>query len=343
MSLQHDAISDVLSKAGKTLVAADKEVLETNEIRVEWFPQAMMVPIEPDAWTMVVAHEFFDALPSYIFERTSDGFREVLVDIERPTEGQSGTTTIKASDLAKARRDAISSAEPVPKFRHVLSAQPTPWSMLLAERNPRYQMLQPGQRVEISSDGWGIARRAAELVAGRAARQPKAEEEKDSEEQRRAKEAARMQPRSKGGVGVIVDYGDDKAFGGSFRAFKTHNQVDPLEAPGTADLTCNVDFAHLRNAVETTEARALGPMFQSHFLRALGLEQRLEALANNATDEGRRRDIESSGQRLVDPSGMGGQYKAFGIVAEAGGEVAQHNGAEAPQNKSPTKCYPFEM
>lgn len=68
MSVQHDALDEVLSSAGKKLVSADKENLEEDEIRIEWFPQAMSVPIENDVWSMVVAHEFFDALPSFIFE-----------------------------------------------------------------------------------------------------------------------------------------------------------------------------------------------------------------------------------------------------------------------------------
>lgn len=36
------------------------------------------------------------------------------------------------------------------------------------------------------------------------------------------------------------------------QAFKNHKIVDPLENPGTADLTSNVDFLHLKSAIQTT-------------------------------------------------------------------------------------------
>lgn len=83
----------------------------------------------------------------------------------------------------------------------------------------------------------------------------------------------------KRGCGLIVDYGDEKAFGASFRvrffvlslsqtltsshsicglyttpmqAFKDHKIVDPLLTPGQCDLTANVDFAYLKEAMKGT-------------------------------------------------------------------------------------------
>ena len=34
-----------------------------------------------------------------------------------------------------------------------------------------------------------------------------------------------------------------------FRAFRNHKQVDPLELPGTSDLTADVDFSYLKSQV----------------------------------------------------------------------------------------------
>jgi SAM-dependent MidA family methyltransferase len=222
MQVQHDAIADALSKAGKKLVAADKEVLEDDEIRIEWFPLIDSVPIQNDTWSMVVAHEFFDALPMHIFERTSDGFREVLVDVERENQRKGGITILKPGDFNlvgnRPSKQADSRTLEIPKFRYVLSSTPTPWSLLLAARNPRFQALQPGQRVEISPEGWAAARRMGELVAGRAAREKQTEEQdENSIEARKVKEMERLKGGSMGGAGLIIDYGDDKAFGGSFR------------------------------------------------------------------------------------------------------------------------------
>jgi SAM-dependent MidA family methyltransferase len=337
MAMQHDAIRDALTKAGKKIVGADQEVLQANEIRVEWFPLVDGVPIKADTWSMVVAHEFFDALPTHIFERTGDGFREVLVDVDRPSQRKGGITVLKPGDIALAR-SARSTNTPTevgpPKFRYVLSSSATPWSTLLAARNPRFQVLQPGQRVEISPEGWAAARRVGELVAGRAARGVESQEKKDGAAIK-AKEADRLKQDTKGGAGLIIDYGDEKAFGSSFRAFKSHQIVDPLTAPGTADLTANVDFLHLKSAIATSDARSLGPMFQSHFLKALGMDQRVDALTKNATDDKRKKEMISAANRLVDPTGMGAQYKVMGITAEqtkAGESSAEGN-----------KCYPFEM
>jgi SAM-dependent MidA family methyltransferase len=219
MAMQHDAIRDALAKAGKKIVGADQEILQFDEIRVEWFPLIDGVPIKDDTWSMVVAHEFFDALPTHIFERTGDGFREVLVDVERSDQRRGGITVLKPADIALARSsrsDAPGTSTGPPKFRYVLSSSPTPWSTLLAARNPRFQVLQPGQRVEISPEAWAAARRVAELVAGRAARGVEGQEKKD-EKASQAKEAERLKQGSKGGAGLIIDYGDDKAFGASFR------------------------------------------------------------------------------------------------------------------------------
>ena len=213
--MQHDAISEALAKAGKKLVGADKEQLDDDEVRVEWFPLIDSVPIQNDTWSMVVAHEFFDALPIHIFERTSNGFREVLVDVERPNEKTGGITILRPGDLVKPRSEANTGP---PKFRHVLSSTATPWSLLLAERNARFQVVQPGQRVEVSPEAWATARRIGELVAGRKAmeRQVDGLDEK-LEAVSKEREEERRKGGSKGGVGLIIDYGDEKAFGRSFR------------------------------------------------------------------------------------------------------------------------------
>ncbi|CAO1623462.1 unnamed protein product [Parajaminaea phylloscopi] len=325
MRLQLAAIESALSAAGKRIAMpdADPGSLTGDEVMVEYFPLVDSLPVLPDQWTMLVAHEFFDALPIHIFEKTVQGWREVLVDVtDRQANGsspakQSGVTTIKVSDLrGKKSQGGGGATGDRGQFRHVLSPTETPWARLLAASNPRLQSLQPGQRVEISPESWAAARKVGELVAGRPASMPPAAAKELGQDEDTAKkvEADRIKGSTAGGAALIVDYGDEKAFGGSFRAFKSHAIVDPLEKPGTADLTANVDFAYLKNALATTDARSMGPMFQSHFLASLGLSQRVEALVRaNAASPEKASGIESAAKRLVDPTGMGGQYKVLGI------------------------------
>ena len=53
-------------------------------IRTEWWGSVGEVPPSEDEFTVVVAHEFFDAMPIHVFENTPHGWREVLVDIADP-------------------------------------------------------------------------------------------------------------------------------------------------------------------------------------------------------------------------------------------------------------------
>lgn len=76
-------------------------------------------------------------------------------------------------------------------------------------------------------------------------------------------------------------------------------------------------------------------MFQSHFLKALGLDQRVEALTKNAKDKERQNEMQSAANRLVDPTGMGAQYKVMAITAE------QTTQGEAKRKGN--QVYPFEM
>lgn len=55
-----------------------------------------------------------------------------------------------------------------------------------------------------------------------------------------------------GGAALIVDYGGDGSSGGdSLRGFWRHTQVHPLSRPGEVDVTADVDFGALREAVNS--------------------------------------------------------------------------------------------
>ena len=85
--------------------------------------------------SLIVAHEFFDALPIYKFERTEEGWRELVVDLE---EDEASTY----------------------HFRFVLAPGPTQASRAFAE-HPAYEHFKPGERIEISPDSFRVAHEMA--------------------------------------------------------------------------------------------------------------------------------------------------------------------------------------
>lgn len=78
-----------------------------------------------------------------------------------------------------------------------------------------------------------------------------------------------------GGFSLFADYGHSGEKGGTFRAFKKHKLHDPLEDPGTADLTADVDFSYLRKFT-SKEVGVYGPITQEKFLTNMGIGYRLQ-------------------------------------------------------------------
>lgn len=345
MELQLSAIKEALSAVGKKVVSADEEKEAGQDgIVVEWFPSIDLIPVVEDEFTILTAHEFFDALPTHIFEKHQDGkFREVLVGIKP----KSSITILKPGDDLNAKEREKE------ELGFVLSPAPTPWAQMLVQNNPRFKHLQPGQRVEVSPEVWAIARRVGELVAGRPAAAPstlpntppstapagsmEAEAERKIEEDRLAaekqRELTRLSTPSLGGISLIIDYGGDSAYGSSFRAFKQHQLVPVFDSPGSVDLTVNVDFLHLKSALQTTDSRYLGPLDQADFLVGMGLQMRTEKLVQGkGVEDGKR--IKSAANRLVDETGMGGQYRVMAVAAGS-----SRGGVEGED----PDIYPFEF
>lgn len=83
--------------------------------------------------------------------------------------------------------------------------------------------MKDGQRVEISPEGWAVSRRIGELISGRESKSSPVSKESWERFSGSEKDAFRQieQDRTKndtqGGSALVVDYGDEKAFGGSFR------------------------------------------------------------------------------------------------------------------------------
>jgi len=107
-----------------------------------------------------------------------------------------------------------------------------------------------------------------------------------------------------GGLALIADYGSMNQQD-SFRAFRKHKQVHPLDLPGSADLTADVDFKYLSTQI-SGDCSWFGPITQSHFLHSSGIVTRCEQLLKGGEDE---KSIVAAYQTLTHPDKMGERFK----------------------------------
>ncbi|MBK5909963.1 hypothetical protein CCR85_00450 [Rhodothalassium salexigens] len=118
-----------------------------------------------------------------------------------------------------------------------------------------------------------------------------------------------------GGAALIVDYGyAGPGWGDTFQAVAAHRPVDPLAAPGAADLTAHVDFTALARAAHAAGAAAVGPVDQGTFLDRLGLGLRAGALKARA-GAAQAAAIDAAVARLTAPEQMGTLFKALALTA----------------------------
>lgn len=116
------------------------------------------------------------------------------------------------------------------------------------------------------------------------------------------------------GRALFIDYGGD-GWGDTLQALSAHQKVDPLVAPGEADLTAHVDFGAVAAAAQDAGLDAYGPIPQGAFLRTLGLDQRAQALA--AAHPQRAERIAREHARLTAPDQMGVLFQAICLTTRA--------------------------
>ncbi|KAK2889808.1 protein arginine methyltransferase NDUFAF7, mitochondrial isoform X1 [Channa argus] len=100
-SQKADAADEPVYRSGKTAAG----------LPVSWYRRIDDVP---SGFSIIIAHEFFDALPIHKFQRTQKGWREVMVDIEPEKPDQlrlvvTPSPTLASSTLVQAdeRRDHV--------------------------------------------------------------------------------------------------------------------------------------------------------------------------------------------------------------------------------------------
>uniref|UniRef100_A0A673T170 Protein arginine methyltransferase NDUFAF7 n=1 Tax=Suricata suricatta TaxID=37032 RepID=A0A673T170_SURSU len=115
-----------------------------------------------------------------------------------------------------------------------------------------------------------------------------------------------------GGAALIADYGHDGTKTDTFRGFCGHKLHDVLVAPGTADLTADVDFSYLRRMAEGKVA-SLGPIKQQTFLKNMGIDVRLKVLLDKS-DEPSRQQLLQGYDMLMNPKKMGERFHFFALL-----------------------------
>lgn len=121
------------------------------------------------------------------------------------------------------------------------------------------------------------------------------------------------------GRALFIDYGPaDSEPGDTLQAVASHHKTEPLARPGGADLTARVDFGALARRARDAGLDVAGPIEQSAFLTALGIEHRAAALSMKQSQAGNmeeRSKIARQLHRLTGEEQMGALFKAICLSA----------------------------
>ena len=119
--------------------------------------------------------------------------------------------------------------------------------------------------------------------------------------------------KAQNGAALLIDYGHlNSDFGDTFQAIKDHAYTNPLEDPGSADLTAHVDFDPFEKVAIKAGLRAKTTT-QGAFLLAMGLLERAGALGANLTKR-QQEKIKTDVERLAAPEKMGNLFKVMTIT-----------------------------
>lgn len=123
---------------------------------------------------------------------------------------------------------------------------------------------------------------------------------------------------AQGGLALLIDYGTAAPLmlGDTLQAVRGHRKVDPLAAPGDADLSAHVDFAAIAGRARAAGATVHGPVPQGVLLERLGLQLRLEALSRRASPA-QAAELAAGAARVSAPEQMGELFQALALTAPA--------------------------
>lgn len=115
-----------------------------------------------------------------------------------------------------------------------------------------------------------------------------------------------------GGAALVADYGHDGTKTDDFRRFCGH-KFHVLIAPGTADLTANVDFSYLQRMAQGKVA-SLGPIKQHTFFKNMGIDVQLKVLLDKSNETSMRQQLLQGYDMLMNPKKTGERLNIFALL-----------------------------
>ena len=247
--------------------SSDANDEKLDEICVSWHDTLSSVPTHDAVTdrpvpTFVICQELVDALPIHSFQKIDGGvWRERLVDVAIRDDSEASEAADKVRSAvvrryANAEVDETNndtSASSVPSSSNAPDTS-TPESM---KKIPRLRFVLPPDttpaiRSLLRVDGRGSPLKDNPAAAALDSLPVGSIIEACPEGLLMVQDIADRIVKCNGGAALIVDYGGDGSSGGdTLRGFWKHTQVHPLSRPGEVDVTADVDFGALREAVNS--------------------------------------------------------------------------------------------
>ena len=210
-----DAARVHLVEMSPRLRDAQRVALTQSAERLAWVDRVDDLPAGP---LILIANEFFDALPIHQFVADADGWAERMVGLDEDDRLAFGL--LPRSGLPPA---PAGNRDDLPKTAGIRSPRGAAGGCRPPSPRRGWRGVDAGQpaTVEISPARGAVMHAIAERLA------------------------------REGGAALVIDYGyEGPAFGDTLQAVRRHEYADPLAAPGEADLTAHVDFAALATAAQ---------------------------------------------------------------------------------------------
>lgn len=302
---------------GETPEDDKKSTIDAKQnISIQWHDVLSSVPIQDADGnripTFIICQELVDALPIHSFQKVEGNiWRERLIDCAVRDDVEASEA---ANDIRKAVARRYANADESSTVSNTSSSSAVP-----GEKIPRLRFVlppdtTPALRTLLRVDGNGAPSKDNHASQALDALPVGSIIEACPEGLILVQDMADRIEKCNGGAALIIDYGEDGASGGdTLRGFWRHTQVHPLSRPGEVDVTADVDFGALREAVNRRVS------VEDSLNRKRGVDKKTDNIKEAELISELKDKMGESRKRVVQPEAFGpitqGQFLAsMGIV-----------------------------